>query len=323
MTLILLALSLALGSPSTERLGPTVSPALGVSDDERLSMARQRIRDWDYEGARILLDQIGLEASEEASYLYGVAWELDRQPRRAIRQYRRTLRQWPDGARSADTRFRIAEAQGTLGHLRKALRHIDALGDLDDYPSDDRTKVQLVEGIFTLQRGRVDEGLALLQGPLTQAGPEVAPFYQAKARAEITRAMLADAAALPITGPEERQIANLDRRAELIGRAEKQITLAALLQQPEWVLEGLLLIGQAYEQVGDDLLDAPAPRALSKDQRGAYKDIIQERVRVVWGKASRYYAQGLDVAERLGWESSRVTALREALAQVEAKRSPP
>ena len=118
--------------------------------------------------------------------------------------------------------------------------------------------------------------------------------------------------------PDKRIKKALDARAALIATAEQQLATAIELQEPEWSLEGLLILGRMYESVGNDIAAAPAPQ-LSPDQLTVYKREIAKKAEAVWTKAYKHYSLGIDFADRVTWESARVSALEQQRDAVMAK----
>lgn len=309
MLLVLLSLAVLAQEPA-----PPVQVQLQeASADERLDAARQRIRTEDYEGARILAQQVldkGDTHHPEATYLLGVAWELDNQPARALQIYESALERWPDSELVDSLRFRRAETTATLGDPKRALKLLRKVEEVPDPAS--QLKVDLVEGIWLVQAGKERKGLQQLAQALSGADPGQMSFYQAKARATVAATMLDDAAALTLDTRERKQVRNLEQRAVLIEDAFVQVKAIASLQEPEWLLEGMLLMGRAYEAVGDDLLTSREPRGLTDDQLVLYREGVADKVVTVWVRAQRYYAQGLGYATQLDWDSRRVGELQSA-----------
>lgn len=287
-----------------------VEPSWG--DAERTAAARQRIREGDYPGARILLSP--LEASEERAYLMGVSYEMEGDPQRACRHYRRAMRRYSEGSFSADLRFRLGEAQGTMGHPRRALKILTPL-PLQEAP-EDRVKLKLVTGILLIQSGQIELGLDTLQEPLTESPRDLVPFYQAKARATIAKSMLLDAGEIRLVGSEQDQVEALQRRLAMIKRAEQQILEAAQLQQPEWALEGILADGKAYEKLAKDLRNARLPATLTRDQRDIYREVMGEQTRALELRAAEIYTEGVRIGTRYGVTSARIERLEEAAASL-------
>ncbi len=316
---MLLAL-LTLAALAQEPAAPVQVLLLGDSADERLDDARQRIRTEDYQGARILVQQVlDLAEShhEEATYLLGVTWELDSQPARALQVYESALERWPEGELADSLRFRCAEATATLGDPKRALALLRQVEEVPDPAS--QLKVELVQGIWLVQAKRERRGLKLLAQALASADPSQMSFYQAKARATVAATMLDDAAELSLDTRQRRQVRHLEQRAVLIEEAFDQVKAIAALQEPEWLLEGMLLMGRAYESLGDDLLTSREPRGLTEDQLVIYREGVAEKVVTVWVRAQRYYAQGLQYATQLDWRSRRVGELQRAYDAVVPK----
>ena len=157
-------------------------------------------------------------------------------------------------------------------------------------------------------------------GPtLEQASAEQVTFYQAKARMAWARALAEDAADLTMRGRDKKVVAELQERAQLLAEIEAQVTAAAQLQEPEWVLEGLLILGEAYTAIGQALMNSSRPKGLTEGQLTEYDDLLGQRALVVLTKGSRHYGSGIDLAARLGWQSRRVDLLQSAKTSLDAE----
>lgn len=280
--------------------------------------AALRIEQADYLGARILLNE-ALETTgphtEEATYLTGVAWELGGQVETAIDTYREVMATWPDGARHDDAEFRLAEATATLGDLPGAIARMEALSTTTDA---DALKVGLLLATWRMElepSKRTERDLRLV---LATAAEGVATFYQAKAHIALATRRVAEAAELTFDVRDRKQARRLDKRGVLILTAEDHVTTAARLEEPEWILEGLLQLGSAYEALGADLL-AAKPKRLSETQRAEYDAIIEEKVDFIWVKAQRHYARGIEMGQRLRWRSDRLDELEASKTAIEAR----
>ncbi|MFT6142968.1 MAG: tetratricopeptide (TPR) repeat protein [Myxococcota bacterium] len=292
-----------------------------TSADVLTDQAIARIETGDYAGALILLDTATTSADgdpDRLSYLRAVTIELDGSPEQAIPLYNGGLDQWPDSALHDDRIFRLAEATATIGRPRRALRILRTLNDAE-FSGDDRVKLDLVRGIAWLEAGRERRGKAILSPILEQASPEQVTFYQAKARMAWARILAEEAERLDMHGREKKVIAELQARAQLLADVEGQVTAAAQLQEPEWVLEGLLILGTAYAGVGEALMSSSRPKGLTDGQLTEYDALIGQRAIVVLTKGSRHYGSGIDLAARLGWQSRRVAQLDAAKAALDAQ----
>ena len=153
---------------------------------------------------------------------------------------------------------------------------------------------------------------------MEQASAEQVTFYQAKARMAWARVLADQALKLDMRGREKKVVAELQARAQLLADVEGQVTAAAQLQEPEWVLEGLLILGEAYAGIGAALIDSSRPKRLTDGQLTEYDALMDQHAMVVLTKGSRAYGSGIDLAARLGWQSRRVEQLDVAKAKLDA-----
>ena len=233
-----------------------------TSADVLADQAIGRIETGDYAGALILIDTAATSSDadpDRLSYLRAVTIELNGSPEQAIPLYTEGLEQWPESDLHDDRIFRLAEATATVGRPRRALRILKQLNE-ENFDGDDRVKLDLVRGIAWLEAGRERRGTSILTPTLEQASAEQVTFYQAKARMAWARVLAEEAVKLDMRGREKKVVAELQARAQLLADVEGQVTAAAQLQEPEWVLEGLLILGDAYAGIGADLMESSRPK---------------------------------------------------------------
>ena len=87
------------------------------------------------------------------------------------------------------------------------------------------------------------------------------------------------------------------------------------LNEPEFALEGLLLLGDGYVALYDALIAAPPPRKVKDTQ--AFVRAVEKRGKILLTKALARYDEGVRVAARTQWVGSvtqRLTEKRDALA---------
>lgn len=292
---------------------PTESPPPApLSAADLVELARTRLSIDDGEGARILLlqalDRPGVDA-DEASYLLGMSWEFDDDPAQALRLYDEGLSRWPGSPYHRDRLYRRAEALAALDQPEEALSALERI-DTTDLDEDDLVKLALAQGAFWLDAGRTKKGLRILQDALDGLAADVHPWSQARARAYVARLLATDAAKLHFRVGDRKQARRLEERARLLDALQHQVTDIAELNQPEWVIDGVVTLGGAYEALATDLAESRRPRRLTPEQTAIYDAEVAKRAATVRIKALRTYDLGLDMAERLGMEDARVTALQ-------------
>ena len=87
--------------------------------------------------------------------------------------------------------------------------------------------------------------------------------------------------------------------------------------EPEYALAGILVLGDAYLALHDDLIAAPPPRKLDATQAEIYKQKVAERAAVLRDKAYRFYDEGVSFAIRVQWHggiTERMKRRRDALS---------
>lgn len=302
---------------------PPDKPARASTVD-LMAMAEERFGTGDYQGARILLDQ-ALERpdvdADLASYRIALAWELGGDPGTAIRLYEDGLTRWPASPNARHRLFRKAECLAALGAPDEALKLVKPLEKLD-LPLIERLQYDLATGVWWVQAGKERRGLRILADALSRSTPVDVPWFQARARATVTAVYAERAAELTFDKREKKVIARIEERAGFIDRMESQVTEIAELDEPEWVLDGVLTLGDAYRSFGDDLLVHRRPKKLTPDQVVLYEQGVAERVEVLWVKAVRIDDLGLDMAHRIGWHSPRIAEIErrraDTVASIEA-----
>jgi tetratricopeptide (TPR) repeat protein len=274
----------------------------------------------DVEAARALL--LALEPmvpdAERAWYLYqlGICEDLAHRPAEARVLYEQAIALHGEGA--LDARYRRVLVLEELGETDAALAEIRAIDLVKGLSDDDELIVALQRGMSELDAGRRRAGVRRIQAALDESeGTNRHNYVRAKARFFLARALLDEANALHLRGPEKRVVRNLKGRAERIKAAEAQIIALARLQEPEWVLASLIAFGDAHALLADELATSPPPKKLSAAEAEVYRRSVAEKAENVRTKAFHAYDQGVALAARLAWESPRVgelTARRNALA---------
>jgi len=312
---------------------PVATPAepLAVAPDltetgpaELIELARLRISTGDEEGARIVLRQAMERPGADidvATYLLGLAWEYEGDAAQALVLYDEGLERWPTSDLTPDRLYRRAEALAALDRPAEALEALDAL-EAFPLPEDDARKVDLSRATWTLATGRTGPGLRLLREALAVLPADAHPWQQARARAYLARWLADEAAALDLDTSERKLVGRLEDRLALVQRIEKEATAIAQLDQPEWVLDGLLTLGGAYEGLGDALVTHRRPKRLSPEQLEIYEPAVATKVDAAFVKALTAYDYGLEMAVRIGYTGPRVdrlAAAREALAARSAR----
>jgi hypothetical protein len=301
-------------APTDAQTSPqVVPPTPGALLEEAVALRQAG----DAEAARALLLAMAPRVPEElrAAWLYqrGVTEEIAWRPAEAQALYDAVIATGDPLA--LDARFRRALVREDLGDDAGALADVLAVGKARGLDEDDAVTLALQRGIAEVNTGRVRAGVRRIDRALAlvESG-DTHRYMRAKSRCTLAKALLAEAAALPLDGRERRATRNLSTRAAHIAAAERQITALVALQEPEWILASLVALGDGYAALGDALAAAPPPRRLTDAQAELYRAEIARYVKNARTKAHHWYDAGVTLAARLQWESPRVALLRERRA---------
>ncbi|MCB9761956.1 MAG: tetratricopeptide repeat protein [Alphaproteobacteria bacterium] len=294
-------------------------PALGQvfegQDPEAVFQeAVERRRAGDVEGAvhRLAWLHESGDRSPEVLYQLGIAYEMNEDFETALSIYDLILAEHPE-LPLRDAGFRRALCLEELGRYDEALRQYKAIPQEQGFDRHDRYTLDLAMGIAALRAGRTRQGLRLIETSLlaVEDSREIT-WMAAKGRYALMDHALAQAADRPLEGSERKQVHNLEDRADLMAEAEAHLVKIIAQEEPEWIMAGLLSLGDAYMELHDAVAGAPAPRGLDADQTAVYRQELERRSTVLLRKAWEAYDQGLVVAGRFGVENRYTAQLTEA-----------
>jgi tetratricopeptide (TPR) repeat protein len=290
----------------------------GASNAEIVDEAAERRLRGDTAGALARLALVLSQAPPPpeaplAHYQRGLCLEREERFEDALASYHALLQGWPAHELAQDGWFRAALCQEYLGRHREALRSLARVREDEGLDLHDRLTLDLQRGISLLRAGHVRRGARLLEQSLAAAeGSALVGYLQAKAHVSLARTWLEQGASLGLDGPQRRQARHLERRARGVAAAEREVTAATRFEEPEWILEGLLLLGDAYLSLADELLGARAPRGLSPEALAIFREQLAERAGLLTLKAWKHYDLGVSKAEEWRWDGRPLARLREA-----------
>lgn len=267
---------------------------------------------------RLLIElepMMGPELRGEWLYQRGVGEELAQNHATAADLYRQSAA--APGPRQADARMRLAYMLEELGRYEEALDQIAILSGMSGWAEADARALALQQGITELYLGREKKGLRRIEGALAAlAGTDALGWLQAKARYMLARHHYLLAADIPLAVRDRKAATNLRLRAIELKAAEDQVLIIARLQEVEWILASLILMGDAYRDLAAELRAAQPPKNLDSVEMLAWRNEIDHYAGNADTKAWNAYDQGVQLATRLDWESPRVADLKARRAEM-------
>jgi len=254
------------------------------------------------------------DVDEQVAYQSGVLLEVTEQWKKAAAAYEAVHAGWPDTPSAVDAQFRRAYCLEETGDHKASIRVVRSLQRRGQWSAADQASMSLQRGITETRAGRTRRGIRRILKTLDSTQMD-RTWIQAKARLALVRAQTEAAETMVLKG-NRKAARRLKRRSALIASAEKQAIAMFNLGEPEFALEGLLLLGDAYLALYEDMLEYPPPRSVPKDQREAYREAVGKKAEILRAKAHARYDEGVRVAARTQWVGSVTQRLIDARDRV-------
>jgi hypothetical protein len=238
----------------------------------------------------------------------------------------------PGGDRSPDERggaaaqYQEAERLYPLGRTAAARAVLEALAARPDLGPAERARAFTQRGVIELEDGELERAERSLQLALSVTGAD--RYYPAKARfylGEVSRSRF-EAAQVDPTQPDAAALAaQLEEKSALLLAAQERYLQAIGAGDAAWAVAAGARVGELYEELHRQLIEAPLPSGIEGDASRAYQEALRERVRVLVTKAIGAYEETLSAARRAGVESDfvpRVAAGLDRMRHVLAETQP-
>lgn len=279
--------------------------------------------DWSGADARLaFLEGKGL-FPQTVAFQRAVIAELSERYAEARSRYAELITRWPDAPEAGDAAYRQALVQNDSGDPAAALKTIKALQRRSGWDEDDTLTLALERGVAELRLGKERRGIRHIDNALDALeGGDRLRWMRARARAALLSAQLERADSLSVANPKKAKDAVLERRA-LITQADQQRQAIVALNEPEYVLDALLRIGDSASRLYADVNAAPPPRSIAEDPAlfATYQGMVAQQSETFRTVAFQYYDAGVDLARRLSWQGSVAATLQERRDALEAARA--
>ncbi len=302
-------------APTQHLPSPALGQVFGQQDPTAVfHEALARRDEGDAQGAVDRLVWLREQGDDSPALLYqlGLAYELAGDFETALGVYQLLAQEDEQERYVLDVGFRRAMCLESLGRWDEALRAYRRLPQTAGFDRHDRLTLDLALGMAELRAGRARQGQQLLERSLaaTSSTNEV-PWMRAKAWYTLADVELDRAGELGLVGSQRKQVRVLEQRAAAIALAEQYLVQVVTLEEPEWILAGLLSLGDAYADLRRDMLAVPAPGDLSEEEAAHYRAVLDQRTQVLLRKAYEAYDQGLLVAGKFQIRNEATALLRQ------------
>lgn len=289
----------------------------GKNDAELFALGTAAFGEQDYRRAAAAfarLADVFPSSPHEPAALYnaGLAFERSEEWRLALERYRALERKY-EGADALEASFKATLCLYQLGDREAARAGLDAISKRPLLATSDRIRALAQRGVAELELGRAEEAEATFrlavslwrganeQEPLDPYWASQAQYYLGEVYRGWFQALPLD----PSRGDDAKLRAELEHKAETLLSAQGHYLRAIRLGDDRWAVASGFRIGELYDELRRQLLDAPMPPGLSDEESTAYRAELKRRVGVLAAKAITAYEQTLSRASRSGVDDLR------------------
>jgi tetratricopeptide (TPR) repeat protein len=226
----------------------------------------------------------------------------------------------PTTQEGLEARFRVADAYYFLGEVDASLSVLEQISLTVEAPPLKHAEANTKRAVCLLNVGRLDEAERILRevlddtkdlGDAVRDGylPSQAQFYLA----EIYRQHFLEAKLDPAGSTQEQLLNDLEFKAQMLLSAQGHFLRCIRMGHAEWATASGFRIGELYQKLYDQMVDAPLPKDLDEDQRPVYLEELRNRVRVLVTKAVSIYEKTLATATRVGATNPFIAQTRDQL----------
>jgi TolA-binding protein len=309
-------LDVELSGKNDEELFALGTAAFGAAEFPRAAAAFARIAD------------LFPASRHVAAALYNAGLSYQRTARWALALERfRALEGGYEGPDALEASFRVAECLYHLEDLPAARRVLDGIAARPGLPPGERVRALAQRGVVELELQQGEQAEASLRAALAAfqaaaADARLDEYYAAQAEyylGEVYRGWFGALPLDPSRGDEDVLAVQLERKAEMLLSAQGHYLRAIRYGIDSWAVASGYRIGELYDGLRAQMLDAPLPPGLDQEEADAYRTELRRRLRVLATKAITAYGQTLQRASRSGVDD--LEFLSDAQASLERLRA--
>ncbi|MFT3917427.1 MAG: tetratricopeptide repeat protein [Anaeromyxobacteraceae bacterium] len=261
-----------------------------------------------------------------ALYDAGLAYQRTEQWSLALERFQALEKGWT-GPDAVEASFRTAECLYHLDRLEDARAKLDRLAARTELPANEMVRALVQRGVVELELQRGPEAESSLKRALgvfetAHDRARVDEYFAAQAEYYLGEVYRTWFLALPLDPSKAEGDAlegQLRAKAEMLVAARTHYLKAVRYHDEAWAVSSGIRVGELYDALRSQLLDAPVPAGLTEEQVSAYRAELRKdpRLRVLLTKAVTEYRDSLSYAAASGVEVRYLEQAREALQRLE------
>lgn len=236
--------------------------------------------------------------------------------------------------KGTEASFRAADAHWHLGENAAALAILERIASDSLADPLKRVEAEVKRAVILLELDEPQQAERLLRAALHSLTGElkdevVDRALQSRAQfqlAEVFRTYFQQAPLNPSTSSQEKLLADLEYKAQMLLGAQGHYLRCIRLGHAEWATASGYRIGELYQDLHSQLDNAQIPEDLDEEQAALYQEELRDKIQVLIGKAIKAYERTLATALRVGAQNpfvaqseAQLEKLKQMLKEGEAK----
>jgi len=258
----------------------------------------------------------------DAGFNAGAAYERLGAYQLALDRFRPLLRT-PPPAHDLEVTWRVATCLYHLGEYDEAIALLEPIAERRDVAAVDRIRARTHAGVCKVEKGEYGAAEADLRKALalyrsSAAEERIESYFPSQAQfflGEIYRIHFSEAP-LDAVDDTDAMRDQLEHKAQLLLSAQGHYLRTLRLRNPHWSTAAGQRVGGLYEDLYDQMMEAPVPSGLDAEQADLYRAMLRRKVRVLVQKAISIYERTLSAAERTGVSSAFIDQTRDSLERM-------
>lgn len=306
----------AISDLNDEELFAIGTAAAAAHDDTKAALHFERLADYFPASPR----------RPAALHRAGLALERMKDHAGALGRYTDAAKAYGDTPEGVESRFKAADQYYFLGEFDAAADVIEAMLAMNALSAARRAEAANKHAILLYQSGRLIDAERALRANIAQMQSELkselsdgvllsqAQFYLA----EVFRTHFIHVNLDPERQTQDEMMQELEYKAELLLSAQGHYLRCIRMGHPEWATASGFRIGELYQKLHEQLVDAKVPSDLDGEQAEIYREELRKKIKVLVVKAIDIYEKTLSTAERVGATNPFVSQTREQLDRMKA-----
>jgi tetratricopeptide (TPR) repeat protein len=260
-----------------------------------------------------------------AMYNLALTHERLKEHPRSIELYKAIRKEKPQSEEARDAHFRLAAAYLIVKDFPLAVKTYAFLAEEKDVKTSDRLEILGSLGLAYFHLKRYTEAEDAFRRTLRLFEKESKneylgnDFFAAMAQFHIARIYDLRFRERAFRSEKEKLKEDLNYKASQLLTAQAHYIRAIRIRNPKWVVASLYQIGEMYQKMYDDMLNAPIPKDLDAEEKKVYQDMLKKKIRVLLDKAIIAYEKNLQAAENFGVQEDEF--IKKTQAQLVSLRS--